>query len=117
MLGYRLRHAIQYPLKVVQFAGLLNLHDDDLILAVLGLDVNTVELVVRVFLVAFAFQNFNDMDWLAEEHRYQSLKHTEIGLVAQHPLCSPVESYESLFVHIFIFHSFSWLRQNNPITA
>ena len=56
VLGDGACHTIKDALKVVQLARLLYFHDDDFTLAVLGFDVNTVEFVLRVVLVALAFQ-------------------------------------------------------------
>ena len=100
MLGDGARHAIKDALKVVQLARLLYLDDDDFTLAVLGFDVNAVELVLRVVLVALAFQQFHDVDRLVEEHGNQAFEHAEVSLVAQHTLRSPVESDESVVVHL-----------------
>ena len=55
MLGDGARHAIEDALKVVQLARLLYLDDDDFTLAVLGFDVNAVELVGGILLVCSRF--------------------------------------------------------------
>ena len=80
------------------------LNNYNLTLAVDGLYVHTVELVVAGILVAFALQYLVNGYLLAEKYGKQTFKHTEIGLVAEHPLGSPVESYEFVIsVHILLY--------------
>jgi len=64
-----------------------------LVLAVAGLDVHAVELVFGRFLIAFAFKYFNDVYLFAQQHCNESLKDTEVCLVAKHTLGGPVETY------------------------
>ena len=52
--------------QIVYFPCVLHFHDDDFVLAVPCLDVHTVEFVVFLLLVAFAFQYFNDADRLVQ---------------------------------------------------
>lgn len=82
--------------KEKQKLRLLYLHNDDCALAVLGLDVHAVEFVVWVVLVAFALQQLDDVDRLVEENGDQAFEHSEVGLVAQYPFGSPVETNQSV---------------------
>ena len=114
MLGDGLGHAVDHPLQVVVLLRLLYLHENDLAVAVLRLDVHTVELVVLVLLVAFALQQLHDFHPLLKQHREEPLEHAEVGLVAQDVFCSPVEPdvmgviffhfVVSVFVHFFFVH-------------
>ena len=68
MLGYGLASAVKDTLQVVQLACELHLDDDQMALAVLGLDVNTVELVVVAVLVRFALQYLHNFHIVIEQH-------------------------------------------------
>ncbi len=64
MLRDRLGHAVEDALEVVVLLGLLYLHEDDVAVAVLGLDVDAVVLVLPVLLVALALKDFLHMHLL-----------------------------------------------------
>ena len=91
MLGNGFRHTIQHALQVVELARQLHLHDDNLSLLGLGLDVHTVKLVGGILLVALALKNLEDFYRHANKNGYQSLQHRKIGLIAQHALHRPVK--------------------------
>ena len=78
-LGY----TIKYPFQIIKLTGVLDFDDDNLILAVLGLDVYPVELVVGGQLVTLAFQNFDNLDLLADEYGKESFENTEIRFLSQ----------------------------------
>ena len=67
-------------------------YPDDLVLAVRGLDVNTVEFVAFALLVALALKEFHNLNFFLEKHGEEPLEDLEVGLVAQDVLCGPVES-------------------------
>ena len=80
------------------------LHDDYIAGAVLRLDVNTVELVVRGLLIALALKYLHDMHLPAYQHVHQALKHPEVSLVAKHALHGPVEAdYLLIVIHVSAF--------------
>ena len=87
------------------FAGVLYLDDDDLALAVERLDVDAVELVVRSFLVALAFEDFDNLDLFAQHDGQETVEHIEIGLLAQQTLDGPVEANIPV-LQLFSFHLF-----------
>ena len=91
--------AIEQAFQVVNLTGVLHLDDDDVSLAVLGFDVHTVELVVFVLLVAFAFQNFDNLGLVIEKHGEESLQHAEVGFVAEQPFDGPIEADVVVFSH------------------
>ena len=98
MLRDGLGNTVEDALQVVELARLLDLHEDNLTLGVLGLDVNAVELVVDIILIAFTLQNLVNLHLLFKEHGHETLQHCEICFVAQHTLGSPIES--DVLVHI-----------------
>ena len=57
-------------------------YDDYFAVAVLCLDVNSVELVGCVLLIAFALQDFINCHVFTCQNRYQTLKHGKVCLVA-----------------------------------
>ena len=65
-----LGHPIEHTLEEIQLARLLDLHQDDFALAVARLDVDAVELVALVLLVALALKDFHNLDFLANEHSH-----------------------------------------------
>ena len=92
MLRDGLGHAVEDTLQVIQLPRVLYLDDDDLALAVAGLDIHPVELVTLRELVALALQQFHDGDGLTQEHGEETLQHAEVGLLAQQALDGPVET-------------------------
>ena len=106
MLGDGLGHAIEDALQVVQLTGVLYFHDDDVALAILGLDVNPVELVVLSLLVPLALKNLDNLDGLIEKYGQESLQDTKVGLLSEQPLDGPVETYVlvSKFCHVIVLH-------------
>ena len=94
-------HAIEDALQVIKLTRLLNFNEDDLAFGIQRLDVHTVKFVVLVTLIAFAFQNLYDGHFLVQKHGHQSFEHTEVGLVAQHALGCPVETY--VLIHSFLY--------------
>ena len=65
--------------------------------------VGGVILVVLGILVALALEQFDDGHLLVEQHRHQPFQHAIVGLVAQHALRSPVESYVLVHTQVFVF--------------
>ena len=74
------------------FSGILDFDDDDLAFAVQSFDIYTVELVAGTFLVAFAFEDFKDTNLFPEHDCQETVKHIEVGLLAQQTLDSPIET-------------------------
>ena len=84
---------------------MLYLNEDDFSLAVSRFNIHSVEFVVWLFLVAFAFQNLDDVNGLVEKNGNQSLEHAKVGLVTQHTLGSPVKTD----VFVVVFHIVAFL--------
>ena len=82
VLGDGLGGGVEDTFEEVEVIGLLDLDEDDLAEAVLGLDIDAVELVLFVLLVALAFEEFGDGDVLAEDGGDEPLEDGEVGLVA-----------------------------------
>ena len=97
-----LRHTIEHTLEIVQLPRQLHFNYYYLSLGVLCLDVNTVELCLACFLIAFALKQFGYNNLLTKKHRNQSFQHCKICLVAQHALHRPVKSN----VFVLYFHSY-----------
>lgn len=57
---------VQDAFQVVQFACVLDFDEDDFALAIQGFDIDAVELVVGAFLVAFTFEDFNDLNFFVQ---------------------------------------------------
>ena len=93
MFGNSFCYSIQYSLQIVKLTSQLHFDYDDLTIAVLGFDVNTVELIICVILIPFTLQYFINFDRLAQKDGYQTFQHTEIGFVTKHPFHCPVKSY------------------------
>ena len=68
MLGNGFRHTIEDTFQESQFTSVLHLHNDDLSFAVFSLYVYPVEFVVKGLLVAFAFQQFDDLHLFIQQH-------------------------------------------------
>lgn len=92
MLGDGLGDAVEDAFEVVSFAVVLDFDEDDLVLAVAGLDVDAVGLVVLVDAVAFAFEDFEDSDGLAQQDGEEAFEDGEVGLLVQEALDGPVEA-------------------------
>ena len=106
MLGNRLGNTVEHALQVVQLSCELNLNDDDFFLAVLCLDVYTVELGISCLLVALALQQFRDDNLLAQQYGDEPFQYCKVSLVAQHALHCPVKSHISVFcLHVILFLS------------
>ena len=99
VLGDGLGGGVEDTFEEVEVIGLLDLDEDDLAEAVLGLDVDAVELVLFVLLVALAFEEFGDGDVLAEDGGDEPLEDGEVGLVAEDVLGGPVETDDIVCVH------------------
>ena len=80
VLGDGLGGAVEDAFEEVEVVGLLDLDDDDVAEAVLGFDVDAVELVVFVALVALAFEEFGDDDVFVEDGGDESLD----GILGNH---------------------------------
>ena len=93
MFGNGLCHAVEYTFQIMHFARVLNFYDDNIALAVFGLDIHAVELIIFSLLVAFTFQDLNDFDRFTNEHGEEPLKDIEVGLLSQQAFDSPVEAY------------------------
>ena len=68
MLGDGFRHSVKDSLEEIQLSRLLDLNEDNLTLAVARLDVDAVELVALILLVALAFQYLHNLDFLTDKH-------------------------------------------------
>ena len=99
VLGDGLCHTVEYALQIVEFPCELYLHDDDFALGVLRFHIDAVELVVEGVLVAFTFEYLVDMYLLVQKYCDESLKHAEVGFIAEHTLGCPVEAYIFVFCH------------------
>jgi hypothetical protein len=113
MLGDGFGDTVEQTLKEVQFACLLDFYKHNLAARRAGFDVDTVEFVILRRLVRFAFENLHDFHLLADKYGNQSFEYGEIGLVAQHALGRPIETYVSVFIHIG--YSMGLLFQNAKI--
>lgn len=85
----------------------MNIYDNDVPLAVLRLDVHTIELIVGCLLVAFAFQDVDDRNWFTDKHGKEALKYSKIRLLTKQALDSPVKTY--IFIFQFFHHFSSFL--------
>ena len=92
IVGYSFRHTIQHALEISQFTRVLNFYDKQFVTVVLSKNINTVELVVLVFLITLAFKKLLYRHLLTKQRCEQSFYHLMISLVAQHALHGPVES-------------------------
>ncbi len=97
VLGDGFRHAVKHSLKVEGLGSILHFDENDFALAVACLDVHAVELVVGIFLVSLAFENFHDFYFLAEKHGEKSFQYVEVRLLPQQPLHGPVKAYVFVF--------------------
>ena len=103
MLGDGLRHTKKNPFQIIELSGKLNLHNNDFALAVQRLYIHTVELVIPAVLIAFAFQHLVNSNLFTQQNGEQAFYHTEVCLIAEHPLGSPVKSYKLVvFIHSHI---------------
>ena len=98
-------YAVQDAFQVVQFACVLYLDKDDFAFAVQGFDVDTIELVVGAFLIAFAFEDFDDPDFFVQHDSQETVEHIEIGLLPQQTLNGPIEANIPV-LQLFSFHLF-----------
>ena len=92
VLGDGLGDAVEDAFEVVALAVVLDFDEDDLVLAVAGLDVDAVGLVVLVVAVAFAFEDFEDADGFVQQDGEEAFEDGEIGLLAQEAFDGPVEA-------------------------
>ena len=99
-----LGHPVEHPVEVVQLVIVLHLDDEQAAQAVLDQHVGAVELVGRVLLVAFALQETDNAQVLAQQGGEETFQHDVIALVAQQAFHRPVESDQVLF-HTFIAFS------------
>ena len=83
MFGDSLCHSIKDTFQIIEFAGILYFDDDNLVLTVACLDVNTVELVIGSLLISFTFQYFDNRDFFTQKYSKETFKHTKIGLLPQ----------------------------------
>ena len=116
-----LRHAGQQTLQEVRVTRRLNFNDEDFAVFVLRLDVNTVELVVLVLLVALAFENRLYLALHAQYDLNETFKDGVVRLVRQKFLDGIVEADEFVACHSYrTFNSFDgkdrrcfWKLQKN----
>ena len=92
MLGDGFGYAVKDAFEVMHFAGVLNFDDDNLTFAVQGFDIDTVEFVVGTFLVAFAFENFEDTNFFTQHNGQETVEHIEVGLLTQQTFDGPIEA-------------------------
>jgi len=83
MLGDGFGHAVKDTFEIVYFTSVLDFDDDDLTFAVQGFDIDTIEFVVGTFLIAFAFEDFEDTDLFTQHDGQEAVEHTEVGLLTQ----------------------------------
>lgn len=92
MFGDGFGYAVEDAFQIMQFACILDFDEDDFAFTVQGFDVDAVELVVGAFLVAFAFEDFDDLDFFVQHDGQETVEHIEIGLLAQQTLNGPIEA-------------------------
>ena len=68
MLRNGLGYSIQDTLQIIQFTGILDLDDNNLIFTIKSLDINPVELILFRLLITLAFQNLHYMDIITYHH-------------------------------------------------
>ena len=76
----------------MHFARILNFDDDNLTFAVQGFDIDTVEFVVGTFLVAFAFENFEDTNFFTQHNGQETVEHIEVGRLTPQSCDGPLEA-------------------------
>ena len=96
---------VEDAFQIMQFACVLDFDEDDFALAIQGFDIDAVELVVGAFLVAFTFEDFNDLNFFVQHDGQETVEHIEIGLLAQQTLDGPVEANIPV-LQLFSFHLF-----------
>ena len=92
MLGDGFRYSIEDAFQIIQLARVLNLYDDNFILAVACLDVHTIELIRSRLLVALAFKNLDDIDFFSQKNGEETFQHTEVRFLSQKAFDGPVET-------------------------
>ena len=99
LFRYRLGNAIQHPLQIVRVARGLNLDDENLTFVVLCFNIDTVELIVGILLVALAFKYIDDSTFLTQKDFDKPLQDVKILLVSQKALYREVKPYKEIFFH------------------
>jgi hypothetical protein len=84
--------AVEDSFEEVEVVGLLDLDEDDVAEAVLGLDIDAVELVVFVALVALAFEEFGDGDVFVEDSGDEPWRMVKSALSRKMFFGGPVET-------------------------
>ncbi len=91
IFSYSFRGAIKHSLKIVKLPVVLQFNNNQLIMTILGQNVNTIKLIGFAFLVAFAFQDSIYFNILVQQFTQKTFKNPEIGLVTQQAFNSPVK--------------------------
>ena len=92
MLRNGLGYSIQDTLQIIQFTGILDLDDNNLIFTIKSLDINPVELIFLRLLITLAFQNLHYMDIITYQHRKEPFEHTKIGFMTQQAFDCPIKT-------------------------
>ena len=104
MLGNSFGYTIEDSLQIVQLTSLLYLDKNDLVFTVTRFNIHAIEFVVGFLLIAFTFQNFDDVDRLVEKNGNQSFEYPKVCFVAQHSFGCPVKTDEFVVVfHVVVF--------------
>ena len=93
MFGNSLAGAVEDSLQIVELSGQLHLDDDKMSFAVFGFYINTVEFIRAVFLIGFAFEEFDHLYLFSKQNSDQTFKNAEVGLVTKHMLHGPIKTY------------------------
>jgi hypothetical protein len=99
LFRYSLRNTIQHSLQIVRVACGLNLNDENLPFVVLCFNIDTIELIVRILLVALAFKYIDDSAFLTQKDFDKPLQDVKILLVSQKALYREVKPYKEIFFH------------------
>lgn len=94
--------SVEHPVEIVQFMVILHLNDEQTALTVLRQHVRTVELIVGVFLIAFAFQKTDNTHILTQQSGQETLQHDVVALISEQAFHRPVKAYQ-IILHI-IYH-------------
>jgi hypothetical protein len=102
MLCDRTGRAVEHSLKIVELSLVLNFYDDDLAGPVFYLEVNPVEFVSLAFLVAFAFQYFEDNEVFTQKFTQKTFEYLKVGFAAQKAFHGPVKGDQFSVRHGFV---------------
>ncbi len=92
IFGDKFGRAEKHTLEIRVLAVVLDFYDEKMSTVVLCKNIHTIILVVLALLIAFALKKASDADVLSEQGSNKPLKNSEIGLVSEKALHSPVKS-------------------------